>query len=52
MTFDEEITFWEREAAAATKRELAMFALGMAAGLKRAHGNAKSDLAKTKIGKP
>lgn len=36
MTLNEEITFWEREAATATRRELAMLALGMAAGLKRA----------------
>ena len=36
MTLDQEIAFWEREAATAIKRELAMFALGMAAGLRRA----------------
>ena len=36
MTLDEEIAFWEREAAAATRRELAMLALGMANGLRRA----------------
>jgi hypothetical protein len=36
VTLDEEIAFWDREAATATKRELAMLALGMAAGLRRA----------------
>ena len=36
MTLDEEITFWERESKTAAKRELAMLALGMAAGLRRA----------------